>query len=61
MVILRIMENYVSYYRRGVTEFVQKEFCQLFNGTLKATCEAFITNAGPIVINAIVTKEYPIY
>ena len=56
VVILRIMENYISYNRRNVTNFVQKEFCQLFTGTIKTTCQAFITNAMPILINALTTK-----
>jgi len=56
-VILRVMENYVNYYKVGVSDFVNKEFCSLFDGYIKPTCEAFIHYAGPIIIEALYKKE----
>ena len=38
VVILRVMENYVNYNRLNVADFVNKEFCTLFDNNLKPTC-----------------------
>jgi hypothetical protein len=57
VVITRVMENYVEYWQKNVTHFVSKEFCGLFDGTLKPTCLAFINLAGPIIIDSLVSQE----
>lgn len=58
VVITRVMENYVEYYRKEVSQFVSRDFCELFTGTIKTTCTAFINNAGPVIIDTLVNKEY---
>jgi hypothetical protein len=48
------MENYVSYHKVAAADFVNKQFCDLFNGALRPTCEAFVHIAGPVSINEFI-------
>jgi len=56
VVVLRVMENYVSYHKVSAADFVNKQFCDLFNGALRPTCEAFVHFAGPIIIETLIKK-----
>lgn len=51
------MENYIIYHRKNVTDFLENEFCTLFDGVTKPTCQAFVHYAGPYIIKAILNKE----
>ena len=51
------MENYVNYHRLDVADFVNKEFCSLFDDNIKPTCKAFIHFAGPVIIQTLYNKE----
>jgi hypothetical protein len=51
------MENYITYHKLAVPDFVNKHFCELFDGTLKPTCDAFIHFAGPLIVQTLVNKE----
>lgn len=57
VVITRIVENYIIYHRKNVTDFLENEFCTLFDGVTKPTCQAFVHYAGPYIIKAILNKE----
>lgn len=57
VIVLQILENYISVHNKDVTAYALKEFCGLFDGVVKPTCEAFIHYAGPSIIEAIVKKE----
>lgn len=59
VIVLRVFENYIQVHKKEVTELALKEFCGLFDATVKPTCEAFIRFAGPSIINAIINKETP--
>ena len=50
------MENYVSYHKVSAADFVNKQFCDLFNGALRPTCEAFVHFAGPVIIETLIKK-----
>lgn len=52
------MENYVVYHKYGVADFVNKQFCELFDKNVKPTCEAFIHFAGPTIIETL-NKKLP--
>lgn len=52
VVLLRVMDNYIEYHKNDVVKFVLKDFCNLFAGIVKPTCEAFVHYAGPIIIEA---------
>lgn len=52
-----MMENYVNYHKLDVADFVNKRFCDMFDGFVKPTCEAFIHYAGPIIIETLYKKE----
>jgi hypothetical protein len=56
VVLLRVIENYVSYHKVAAADFVNKQFCELFNGAIKPTCEAFVHFAGPIIIETLIRK-----
>lgn len=56
-VILRVMENYIGYHNKDVTEFINNEVCGWFDGLLRPTCEAFIHYAGPVIINSLIKNE----
>jgi hypothetical protein len=51
-----VIENYVSYHKVAAADFVNKQFCELFNGAIKPTCEAFVHFAGPIIIETLIRK-----
>lgn len=53
VVILKVMENYVFLHKKDVTDFVEREFCDLFDGIVRPTCEAFVHYAGPYIIKAL--------
>lgn len=38
VVILRVMENYISYHKVGVADFINNKFCDLFDNMIKPTC-----------------------
>lgn len=57
VVVLRVMENYVNYNRLAVADFVNRQFCEMFDGDLKPTCEAFVHYAGPVIIQTLYNKE----
>jgi acyloxyacyl hydrolase len=40
-----------------VAKFVEQEFCTLFDGLLKPSCEAFVHYAGPYIIKGLLNKE----
>lgn len=50
------MENYIVYHRKDVVDFIEKQFCSLFDGMLKPTCEAFTHYVGPTLIKHILNK-----
>ena len=56
-VLSRVIENYVTYHRKDVAKFVEDQFCSMFDGLVKPTCEAFVHYAGPFIIKGILNKE----
>jgi hypothetical protein len=58
VVILRVIDNYIEYYKKNTTAFVLKELCNMFTGFVKPACEAFVHYAGPLIIEAY-TKGLP--
>ena len=56
VMLLRIVENYIGVHARDVTDFIEREFCDKFDGTLRPTCEAFVHFAGPTIIRALLNK-----
>lgn len=56
-VISRVVENYVTYHRKDVAQFVENDFCSLFDGLIKPTCEAVVHYLGPHLIKGILNKE----
>lgn len=55
--ILRVIENYVNYHRVPVADFVGSKLCDMFDGNLKPTCQAFTHFAGPVIIDTLYKKE----
>lgn len=53
------MENYIVYHKKNVTDFIENEFCTLFDGIIKPTCEAFVHYAGPFLIKTLLKRENP--
>jgi acyloxyacyl hydrolase len=56
VVVLRVMENYAVYHKLAIPDFVNKQFCQLFDDSIKPTCEAFVHFAGPVIVQTLVEK-----
>ena len=46
----------MSYHKVAVADFVNKQFCEMFDNVIKPTCEAFIHFAGPVIIQTLVNK-----
>lgn len=59
VVLTKVIENYVIYHKRNVTDFLENEFCTFFDGIVKPSCEAFVHYAGPFIIKAILNRENP--
>ena len=38
VIITRVIENYIDYHDKDVTDFVENEVCEFFDATLKPTC-----------------------
>ena len=38
VVLAQIIENYVSVHRKNVTDFIEREFCDLLDGVMRPTC-----------------------
>lgn len=57
VVVLQVMEGYWRYHLKNLTELINHEFCSLFDGIVKPTCEAFVHYAGPIIIDAFLKRE----
>jgi len=51
------MENYINYNKVGVADFVSNKFCEMFDGNIKPTCQAFIHFGGPVIIDTLYKKE----
>jgi acyloxyacyl hydrolase len=52
-----VIDNYITYHRKDVATFVENEFCSMFEGLVKPTCEAFVHYAGPHIIKGLISKE----
>ena len=57
VVLTKILENYIMVHHKDVTDFIEREFCDLFDGVTRPTCEAFVHYAGPSIIKALLKKE----
>ena len=55
-VLSRVMENYIVYHRKDVAKFVEEDFCSMFDGLIKPTCQAFVHYAGPRLIKGFLNK-----
>lgn len=56
VVLTKVLENYIMVHRKDAANFIEKEFCTLFDGITKPTCEAFVHYAGPLLIKALINK-----
>jgi hypothetical protein len=56
VIVTKIMENYIGVHKKDITNFIEREFCDLFDGVIRPTCEAFVHYAGPTIISMILKK-----